>query len=144
MSPYPASFLCWNALESGGWLAPSCNRICSLSPLGHNIEPGPHQQHLKAVTVPSMALLKTKATVLAFHSCGKPQPGKAARNEQWAPKRNSQLARVHENGLKGPLQEKLRCFTVWWPWHLICGQSHQVCYAMVQFPFLNLQSVRHL
>lgn len=62
-SPYPASFLCWNTLESGVWLAPRCNGICSLSPLGHRTESGSQQQHLKAVTVLSMALLKTKATV---------------------------------------------------------------------------------
>lgn len=67
-------------------MVPSCNQIYSLSPLGHNIGSGPHQQHLKAVTVPSMALLKTKATVLAFHSCGKPQPGKAAGMSNGPPK----------------------------------------------------------
>lgn len=115
MSPYPSPFLRWNALESGGWLAPSCNGICSLSPLGHDTECGPQRQHLKAVTVASMVLLKTKATVLAFHPCGESQPGKAARIEQWAQKK-PQLARVHKNGLKEAVQEKLGSFMVWWLW----------------------------
>lgn len=70
MSPYPSSFLGPNALQSGGGLAPACNGICSPSPPGHHPESGPPLQHLKAVTVPSMALLQTKATVLAFHPVG--------------------------------------------------------------------------
>lgn len=81
-------------------MARGCNGIWSLSPPGHYAEPGPHQQHLKAVTVHLMALLETKATVLAFHPGGKSQPAETARNEQWAPRRNSQLATVQENGLK--------------------------------------------
>lgn len=51
---------------TGVRLAPRCNGICSLSPLGHRTESGSQQQHLKAVTVLSMALLKTKATVNSF------------------------------------------------------------------------------
>ena len=122
VSPYPSFFLCWTALESGGCLAPSCNGICRLSPRGHHTEPGPHQQHLKAVTVPSMVLFKTKATILALHPCGKSQPGKAARNEQRAPQRKRQFARVHENDLK-------KSFMVWW--HLIWGQSPWAGYTLV-------------
>ena len=51
---------------TGVRLAPRCNGICSLSPLSHRTESGLQQQHLKAVTELSMALLKTKATVNSF------------------------------------------------------------------------------
>lgn len=50
--------------------------------------------------------LRQKPLLTAVHSCGKPQLGKAERNEKWAPERNSQLARVHENGLKEPSARK--------------------------------------
>lgn len=100
-------------------MAPSCNGIHSLSPLGHNPESGPHGQHLKAVTVPSMALLKIKATVPAFHLCGKSQPEKSARNKQWTPRKKSQLARVQENGWKEAFARK-----AWQLYSLMAGAPH--------------------
>lgn len=80
--------------------------------------------------------LRQKPLLTAFHPCGKPQLGKAERNEKWAPQRNSQLARVHENGLKEPSARKaLVVYGLMAVSHHLWVQSPGMsCFGKIPFP----------
>lgn len=135
-SPYPASFLCWNTLESGVWLAPRCNGICSLSPwvigpnLGHNSSIWKQLMYCLWPCLRQKPLLTAGCSFLWKASTRKGR--KEWETGSWKKLPVSQSP--WEWLWRSPLQEKLWCFMAWRLCYAICGHSHRECYVC-KIPF---------